>query len=59
MIDLLIKMMEVDSTSGKEENIVGVIQKHFSPERAVCEIQDIPNGKKNVYYKWGNPEIIF
>ena len=59
MIDLLIKMMEVDSTSGKEENIIGVIQKCFVSENAVCEIQDIPNGKKNLFYKWGEPKIIF
>lgn len=59
MIDFLIKMMEVDSTSGKEENIVEVIRKHFVSEKAVCDVQEIPNGKKNVFYKWGNPEIIF
>jgi len=59
MIDLLIRMMEVDSTSGKEENIVEVIQKNFVSEKAECEIQDIPNGKKNIFYKWGIPEIIF
>ena len=52
-------MMEVDSTSGREENIVSVIQNNFLPKIAVCEIQEIPNGKKNIYYKWGNPEIVF
>jgi len=59
MIDFLIRMMEVDSTSGKEENIVEVVQKYYAPEGAQCEIQEIPNGKKNLYFKWGTPEIIF
>ena len=59
MIDLLIKMMEVDSTSGKEDAVLDTILSSFKPENAVIDVQDIPNGKKNLYYKWGNPRIIF
>ncbi|MFA7361582.1 MAG: M20/M25/M40 family metallo-hydrolase [Candidatus Kapaibacterium sp.] len=59
MIDFLIKMMEVDSTSGKEENIIDTIKDFYNPVKASLEIQEISNGKHNLFYKWGMPKIIF
>lgn len=59
MIDFLIKIMETDSTSGTEEKLACYIADNFKPEGAVSELQEIPNGKKNVFFIWGNPEIIF
>lgn len=59
MIDFLIKIMETDSTSGTEEKLACYIADNFNPEGAVSELQKIPNGKKNIFFKWGIPEIIF
>ncbi|MCE1164367.1 MAG: M20/M25/M40 family metallo-hydrolase [Bacteroidetes bacterium] len=59
MLDFLLKILEIDSTSGKEESVADFIASNFKPVNAVVDIQDIPNGKKNVFYKWDNPEIIF
>lgn len=59
MLDFLLKILEIDSTSGKEETVADFIASNFKPAGAEVEIQKIPNGKKNVFFKWGNPEIIF
>ncbi|MDD5361798.1 MAG: M20/M25/M40 family metallo-hydrolase [Ignavibacteria bacterium] len=59
MIDFLIKILEIDSTSGKEETAAEFIAENFKPAKASLEIQNIPNGKKNVFFKWGKPKIIF
>jgi acetylornithine deacetylase len=59
MVDFLLKILAIDSTSGREEHIADYIAKNFKPEHAVMEIQQIANGKKNIFFKWGNPKIIF
>lgn len=59
MLDFLFKILEIDSTSGKEEFAADYIAQNFKPAAADMEIQNIPNGKKNVFFKWGNPKIIF
>ena len=59
MIDFLIQIMEVESTSGMENSVAEFIKDNYFPDGAELEIQDIPNGMVNLYYKWGNPEIIF
>lgn len=59
MLDFLIKILEIDSTSGKEETIADFITKNFKPAKAKLETQKISNGKKNIYFKWGKPRIIF
>ena len=46
MIDFLIKMMEVDSTSGKEENIIETIKDFYKPDNASIEIQEIVRASK-------------
>lgn len=59
MLDFLFKILEIDSTSGREEFAADYIAQNFKPAGAEMEIQYIPNGKKNVFFKWGNPGIIF
>ncbi len=59
MLDFLVKILEKDSTSGKEETVADFIASNFKPAGAEVEMQVIPNGKKNVFFKWGDPEIIF
>lgn len=59
MIEFLTKILEVDSTSGKENYLIHYIKEHLSPEGAKCEIQETVNGRLNLFYTWGEPEIIF
>lgn len=59
MIDFLLGLMSVDSTSGKENSAVEWLCNNYNPTGSQTVIQEIPNGKKNVFYKWGEPKIIF
>lgn len=59
MIDFLIKLMEIESTSGMEGPISNYIAENYKPAGAVLEIQKIDNVLKNLFYTWGKPEIIF
>jgi acetylornithine deacetylase len=59
MLNFLHDILTIDSTSGQEENLADFITTNYKPQNAVVEIQLIPNGKKNVYFKWGDPKIIF
>lgn len=59
MIDFLIEIMGVESTSGMENSVAEYIKDNYFPEGAELEIQDIDNGMVNLFYKWGKPEVIF
>ena len=59
MIDFLIKLMEIESTSGMESSIAYFLIENYLPAGSEIEIQPTDEGFKNVYYKWGKPEIIF
>ena len=59
MIDFLIQIMGVESTSGMENSVADHIKDNFAPPGAELEIQEISNGTRNLFYKWGNPRIIF
>lgn len=51
--------MEIDSTSGQENSVADYLISNYKPEGAELQIIDINNGKKNLFYRWGVPEIIF
>lgn len=59
MIDILLKILEIDSTSGKENVLADFITKNIYLEGSELEIQNISNDQKNLFFKWGSPEIIF
>ena len=59
MIDFLIKLMEIESTSGTEGAIADYLLENYKPAGAELHIQEISNGLKNVFYTWGKPEVIF
>lgn len=59
MIDFLLKILAIDSTSGKEEELTDYLIKNLRLNNSVLEIQEIPNGKKNLFFKCGKPKIIF
>ncbi|HMQ69460.1 MAG TPA: M20/M25/M40 family metallo-hydrolase [Ignavibacteria bacterium] len=51
--------MNIDSTSGSENSVADFLISSYNPEGSELEVIDIENGKKNLFYKWGKPEIIF
>ncbi|CAL7959303.1 M20_dimer domain-containing protein [Gammaproteobacteria bacterium] len=59
MLDFLLKILAIDSTSGKENVVADYVVKNYKPKHATTEVQRIFNGKKNVFFKWGIPHIIF
>lgn len=59
MIDFLLDIMRFDSTSGKENELAKYISEKYKPEDAVSEIQETEFGRLNIFFKWGEPKIIF
>jgi acetylornithine deacetylase len=59
MKDFLMKIMSIDSTSSQEDSLADYLLMNLEPEGAKLEIIKTKNGFKNLFYKWGKPEIIF
>ena len=59
MTEFLIDILKIDSTSGNENSVADHLINEYKPEGSVLDVIDIENGKKNLFYKWGEPEIIF
>jgi acetylornithine deacetylase len=59
MIDNLMKLMQIDSTSGREAELAIYIRDNFKNDNNVIELQDVGDGTCNVFLKWGIPKVIF
>ncbi len=59
MIDFLLDIMRFDSTSGRENELVKYISAKHKPADAEAEIQKTKSGRENIFFKWGEPKIIF
>ncbi|MEO8665846.1 MAG: M20/M25/M40 family metallo-hydrolase [Ignavibacteria bacterium] len=59
MIDFLLDIMSFNSTSGNEAELARHIFEKYKPAGAVPEIQEAGSGRLNVFFKWGEPKIIF
>jgi len=59
LTEFLIDILKIDSTSGNENSVADHLINEYKPEGSVLDVIDIENGKKNLFYKWSNPEIIF
>lgn len=59
MIDNLLKLMEIDSTSGKEKELALYIKDNFITDQNEIELFDNEDGTLNVLIKWGNPSMLF
>lgn len=59
MLEFLLKILAIDSTSGQEEKLADYLLAQHKPEGAEVETQSLSNGKKNLFFKWGTPKIIF
>jgi len=59
IVSELLQLMKIDSTSGREGELADFIAGNFHQPGADLEIQDAGDGTKNLFYRWGTPEIIF
>lgn len=59
MREFLMKIMSIDSTSGQENTLADYLILNLEPEGSKLEVIKTENGFKNLFYKWGNPQIIF
>lgn len=59
MENFLISLINIDSTSGTENSIADYLIETYSPEGALLEIITSETGRKSLFYKWGEPKIIF
>ncbi|MBK7096806.1 MAG: M20/M25/M40 family metallo-hydrolase [Saprospiraceae bacterium] len=59
MIENLLKLMEIDSTSGMEAGLAFFIRDNFRNDNNTIELQDVGDGTYNVFIRWGIPKVIF
>ncbi|MEZ4908569.1 MAG: M20/M25/M40 family metallo-hydrolase [Saprospiraceae bacterium] len=59
MIDNLIELMKIDSTSGKERELAFYIRDSFNTDYNSIEMHDNEDNTFNVLIKWGNPKMLF
>lgn len=59
MLKFLEDILLFDSTSGHENELVKFIFEKYKVNDCDIEIQKTSNGRKNIFYKKGNPKIIF
>lgn len=59
MIDNLLELMEIDSTSGKEKELAYYIYDHFKTNENQIELFDNNDNTFNVLIKWGEPSMLF
>jgi acetylornithine deacetylase len=59
MTEELVKIMSINSTSGKEAELARYIAENIHVPGATLEKQEVDDGTFNLFYRWGNPNIIF
>jgi acetylornithine deacetylase len=52
-------ILRYDSTSGSENELAMYISDKYKPKNSSSEIQVTENGRLNVFFKYGEPKIIF
>lgn len=59
MVDNLLRLMEIDSTSGKEKELVFFINDNFRTTDNQIELFDNKDNTFNVLIKWGEPSMLY
>lgn len=52
-------ILRFNSTSGSENELAMYIAEKYKPSNAEVELQETVSGRLNVFFKWGEPKIIF
>lgn len=59
MLEFLEKILNIDSTSGNENALALYFKENYHPPGAELELQETNNKRLNLFYKWGQPRVIF
>jgi acetylornithine deacetylase len=59
MINFLLQILSIDSTTGKEKDLAEYLVANAKPDEAEVDVHELENGQKNIFFKWGQPKIIF
>ena len=59
MLNFLSDILKIESTSGNENGLARFIVEKYTPKGTVCEIQNTPEGMINLFFKIGEPKIVF
>ena len=58
-VDFFNRILSVDSTSGKEEELADMLSVEFAASGRKVELFDVGDGTKNLLVSWGIPKVIF
>ncbi|MBS1494248.1 MAG: M20/M25/M40 family metallo-hydrolase [Bacteroidetes bacterium] len=59
MLNFLSDILKIESTTGTEKDIALFIAEKYTPKGMTCDIQDTPDGRVNLFFKLGEPKIVF
>lgn len=58
-IEFFYKILNVDSSSGKEAELADILSVEFSGPSRKVELFEVGDGSKNLLVSWGSPKLIF
>lgn len=59
MLNFLSDILKIESTTGTENTLACFIAEKYTPKGMRCEIQDTDDGRVNLFFKAGQPKIVF
>ncbi len=59
IFDFYLGLMSIESTSGREARLSEYIRHTVCYKNAKLDIQQVGDGSENLFFKWGDPKIIF
>ena len=58
-IDFFYKILNIDSTSGKESELADILSVEFAAPGRKVELFEVGDGTRNLLVSWGSPKLIF
>lgn len=59
MLNFLSDILKIESTTGLERNVADFIAEKYTPKGMSCDKQEGPDGRANLFFKIGEPKIVF
>lgn len=59
MLNFLSDILKIESTTGTENTLAYFIAKKYTPKGMICEIQNTDDGRVNLFFTIGKPNIVF
>ena len=58
-IDFFLRILNIDSTSGREVDLADMLAVELAGEGRTVETFDVGDGSKNLLVSWGTPKVVF